>query len=180
MFPWQAKCYPKLQESTLIVFRANLEVGLRMLTDGAYLRRFGAYNDMATVAAFPHGDAALFKDSLGFHILQQCAVALLVCLLNGTDPTELLCQIMEALLVGLTGHAVVHIRPFGVLTLSGVEQVLGGIAQLAQGFEPQFCVLLLIFGGVQEQSGNLLVARLLGNRGKVGVLIPCLRFIDIL
>ena len=101
-------------------------------------------------------------------------------LLDSSNPTELLGKIVEAFLVSFLRHSVIHIRPLGILALGSMEQVLGGIAQLAQSFEPQFSVLLLVLCSMQEQRGNLLVARLLGNRGKVGVLIPCLRFIDIL
>ena len=163
-----------------IIFLANFKICLRMLADRADLRCLRAYYQMATVAALPHGDAALLKDSLGLHILQQCAVAFLMCFFDGGNAAELLSQLMEAFFVSFTGHTVVHIRPLGVLTLGGMEQVLGGIAQLAQSLEPQLCVLFFVFRGLEEQGGNLLVARLLGNRGKVGVLIPCLRFTDIL
>ena len=151
-----------------------------MLADRADLRSLGSYYDMSAVTTLPDGNAALLKYLHRLDVAQQLAVALLVHLLNGSYATELFSQIMESFLVSLTGHAVIHIRPLGILALGSMEQVLGGIAQLAQSFEPQFSVLLLVLCSMQEQRGNLLVARLLGNRGKVGVLIPCLRFIDIL
>ncbi len=81
-------------------------------------------------------------------------------------------KIVEAFFVSFTGHTVVHIRPLGVLTLGGMEQVLGGIAQLTQSLEPQLGVFLLIFSGVQEQRSDLLIAGLLGDGGEVGVLVP--------
>ena len=37
--------------------------------------------------------------------------------------------------------------------------------------EPQLGVLLLVFGCLQEEGGNLLIAVLLGHGGVVGVLI---------
>src|SRR5574344_446020 len=114
-----------------------------MLADRADLRSLGANDQVAAVTALPHSNAALLKDGHGLHVAQKLAVALLMGLLNGSYATELLGQLMEAFLVGLTGHAVVHIGPLGVLALGGVEQVLGGIAQLAKGLEPQLGVFLL-------------------------------------
>ena len=151
-----------------------------MVADGAHLGSLGADDDMTAVAAFPNLDAGLFKHCLGFHVLKQLAVALLVGLLDGGNAPELGGQCSKALFLGLSCHPLIHIRPLGVLAFSGVEQVLGGVAQLAQGLEPELGVFLFVFRGLEEQGGNLLVARLLGNGGKVGVLIPCLRFIDIL
>ena len=167
-------------EPVLIVLLANLEVGLGMVAHGAHLGSLGANNNVTAVAAFPNLDAGFFKHGLGFHVLQQLAVTLFVGLLDSSNPTELLGKIVEAFLVSFLRHSVIHIRPLGILALGSMEQVLGGIAQLAQSLEPQLCVLFFVFRGLEEQGGNLLVARLLGNRGKVGVLIPCLRFIDIL
>ena len=66
----------------LVVLLANLKVGLRMLADGTHVGSLGANHQMTAVAALPHGDAALLKDSLGLHILQQCAVTLFVGLLD--------------------------------------------------------------------------------------------------
>lgn len=65
-----------------------------MLADGAHLGSLGADDDVTAVAALPHGDAALLKDSLGLHILQQCAVTLFVGLLDSSNPTELLGKIL--------------------------------------------------------------------------------------
>ena len=163
-----------------IIFLANFKICLRMLADRADLRSLGSYYDMSAVTTLPDGNAALLKYLHSLDVAQQLAVALLMGLLDGSHTAELLSQLMEAFFVSFTGHTVVHIRPLGVLTLGGMEQVLGGIAQLAQSLEPQLCVLFFVFRGLEEQGGNLLVARLLGNRGKVGVLIPCLRFTDIL
>ena len=43
-----------------------------------------------------------------------------------------------------------------------MEQVFLRVAQLAQRFEPELGMFLLVFGGLQEQSGDLLIAGLLG------------------
>lgn len=45
-------------------------------------------------------------------------------LLDRGNAAELLSQLMETFLVGLTSHPVIHIRPFGVFTLGGVEQMM--------------------------------------------------------
>ena len=147
-----------------------------MLADRADLRCLRAYYQMATVAALPHGDTALFKDLHGLNILKQGTVAFLMCFFDGGNAAELLSQLMEAFFVSFTGHTVVHIRPLGVLTLGGMEQVLGGIAQLTQSLEPQLGVFLLVLSGVQEQRGDLLVACLLytspSPRDSIGSRMP--------
>ena len=145
-----------------------------MVAYGADFGSLGAHYQVAAVAAFPQGDTGLLKDGLGLDVVQQGAVALLVGLLDGGNTAELLGQSMEALFFGVLSHAVIHIGPLVVLALSGVQQVLGGVAQLAQSLEPQLGVLLLC--GLQEQRGDLLIAGLLGNGGEVGVLVPGLGF----
>ena len=143
-----------------------------MIAHGADLGSLCANHQMTAVAALPHGDTALFKDRFGLHILQQCAVALLMGLLDCGNAPELLRKRMEALFIGLLCHAVVHIRPLGILAFGGMKQVFGSISQLAQSLEPELGMLFLILGSLEEQCGNLLVARLLGNRGKVGIFVP--------
>ena len=95
-------------------------------------------------------------------------------LFNGGYQAETLGQLMETLLVGGFGKAVVHIRPLVVLALSGGEKIFGGVADAVQFFEPQLGVLLFVFGGFEEQRRDLLVAFLLGLRCKIGVLVACL------
>ena len=142
-----------------------------MIAGGADLGSGGANHDVATVAAFPNLDLALLEDLSSLHILQQGAVALLVVLLNGSHQTELSSQFVEALCFGSLGKAVVHIRPLVVLALSGMEQILGGVADAAQLLEPHLGMLLLVVSGLQEQRGDLLVTFLLGLGSKVGILI---------
>ena len=138
------------------------KIALWMITYRTYLRSLCSYHDMSAVTALPDGNAALLKHLHGLHVAQKLAVALLVHLLNGSYATELFSQIMESLLISLTSHEVIHIRPLGVLTFSSMEQVLGSIAQLAQSFEPQLGVLHLVLCSMQEQSSNLLVPGFLG------------------
>ena len=73
----------------LVVFLVDFEECLGMCGDGADLRCGGAGDQVTAVAAFPHHDTGLLKDSLGLDVVQQCAIALLVGLLNGSDATEL-------------------------------------------------------------------------------------------
>jgi hypothetical protein len=53
---------------------------------------------------------------------------------------------------------------------------VSGVANALQLLEPELSVLLLVVGGLQEQSGDLLEAFLLGLGCEIGVLVPCLRF----
>ena len=106
--------------------------------------------------------------------MQQGTVALLMVLFNGGYQAETLGQLMESLLVGGFGEAVVHIRPLVVLALSGGEKIFGGVADAVQLFEPQLGMFILVIGGFKEQRRDLLVAFLLGLRCKIGVLVACL------
>ena len=137
----------------------------------ANLRRLLAHHEVTAVAALPHGLLALFKDLLHLHIGKQRAVALLVALLDLADLAELLRQGGKALLLRFLREGGVHVGPFVVLALGGGSKVLRGIAQRAQRLEPHLRVLLLILCGLQEDRRNLLVALLLGDGGKIGVLI---------
>ena len=92
-----------------------------MVAHGADLGSLGAHHDVTAVAALPNLDAGLFKHLLGFHIIQQGAVALLVALFNGGHAPEFGGQRGEALGLGVLGHPLVHVRPLGVLALGGVE-----------------------------------------------------------
>ena len=127
-----------------------------MVAGRADLRCFLTDHDMPAVAALPYLDLTLGEDLRHLHIVQQGTVALLMMLFNGGYQAETLGQLMETLLVGGFGKAVVHIRPLVVLALSGGEKVFGGVANAVQLFEPQLGVFLLIISGFEEQCRDLL------------------------
>ena len=56
-----------------------------------------------------------------------------------------------------------------------MQQVFGRVAQLAQCLEPQLGVLLLVIRSLQENRSDLLIAFLLGNGSKIGILVASLR-----
>ena len=116
-----------------------------MVADRTYLRGLGACYDMATVPALPDLDATLLKYLMGLHVLQQRAVSLLVGLLNSSYTAELLRQLLKFLFLGLFRHALVRIRPLGILALCRVKQVLRGIPQLTQLLEPELRMLLSFY-----------------------------------
>ena len=134
----------------LIVFRVNFKVALGMVAGRADLGCLLTDYDMTAVAALPYLDLALSKDLCRLHIVQQGTVALLMVLFDGSDQTEACGKLVEALFVGGFGEAVVHIRPFVVLTLSGGEKIFRGIANAVQFFEPQLGVFLFIISGFEE------------------------------
>ena len=145
-----------------------------MCAGGANIGSLGANDDVSAVAALPDLDLALLKDGGGLYVGEQRAITLLVMLLNGGNQAELLGKLGKALLLCRLGKAIVHIGPLVVLTLGGVLQVLCRVADAAKLLEPHLGVLLLVLGRLEEERGDLLVALLLGNRCKVGVLISCL------
>ncbi len=142
-----------------------------MVADGADVGSFGADDDVAAVAAFPHLYLALGEDLLGLDVVEQGTVTLFVVLLDGGHAAELGGQFGETLGFGGAGKAFVHIGPLVVLASGGSCQVLGCGADAVQLLEPQLGVLLLVLGGLQEEGGNLLEALLLGLRGEVCVLV---------
>ena len=141
-----------------------------------YFRSFCAYYDVTAVAALPNLNLALFKNSGGFNILKQGAIALLTMLFNSSYHTEFFSQLGEAFLLSCFCKAVIHIRPLIVLALGGGDQILGGIADAGKLLEPELGVLLFVLGGLEEECGYLLIALLLRNTCKIGVFIACLRF----
>ena len=147
-----------------------------MCADGAELRGLGADNDVAAVTALPNLNLALLKDLLGLHVVQESAVSVLVALLDGCNAAELGSKLLEAFFFSFLGHTVIHIGPLEVLALSGVEKILGGIAQLTQLLEPKLCMLFLVLCGLQEQLSNLLKSSLLSHGSELGVLVSRLGF----
>ena len=129
---------------------------------------------MSAVSALPHLHFALLEDSLCLYIVQQGTVALFVMLLDLRNGTELLSQIMEALLIGGLRESVIHIRPFIVLARGCGCKILRGVSDAAQLLEPHLGMLLLVVRCLQKQRGNLLIAFLLRLGREVGVLVACL------
>ena len=95
--------------------------------------------------------------------------------LDLSDHAEAGCQLREALCLGCFGKACIHVRPLVVLALCGRCEVLGRATDAGQLLEPQLGVLLLVVRRFEEQRRDLLVALLLCNGGKVGVLVARLR-----
>ena len=147
-----------------------------MVADRTDLRRLRADDQVAAVAALPDLDAALFKDLRGLHVRQQRAVAVLVRLLDGGHAAELGGELREALLLRVSGEALVHVGPLVVLALGGVQQVVRRRAQLAQLLEPELGVFLFVLGGLEEDRADLLIALFLGRGCEVGVFIARLGF----
>ena len=135
-----------------------------------------ADDQVAAVPALPHGLASLLKDGFHLHIVEQLAIALLMGLFNGGNRTEPGGQLHKALFLRFLGEGSIHIRPLVVFTLRRMKQVGGGIAQLAQGFEPKFSVFFFVVGGLFKDLRDLLIALLAGYAGKVGVLVARLGF----
>ena len=120
-----------------IVFFSDLKICLRMVAYRTFFGSVGAHHDMSAITAFPNRHTALLEHGLIFHVVQKGTVALLMRLLDGCDSTELGSQLVEALLVRLSCHTVIHIGPLGVLSLRSMQQILCRIAQLSKCLEPK-------------------------------------------
>ena len=102
-----------------------------MVADRANLGSLLANDNMAAVGALPDDIAVLREDTLVLDVVQQLAIALLMSLLDGSNALELLGNLDESLLTGLTSHAGIHICPFEVLTTSGSLEIGSGILDSA-------------------------------------------------
>ena len=147
-----------------------------MVAGRADLRGLLADDDVSTVSALPDLDLALREDLGHLDVVQQCAIALLMMLLDRSDEAETLSELREALFLCGLREALVHIGPLVVLALGRCLQVLCGIPDAVQLLEPELRVLLLVVCGLQEQRSDLLVAFLLRLRREVGILVARLRF----
>src|SRR5574344_1331134 len=102
----------------LIVHSRDLEIALWMIAGGAFLWSILAYHNMSTVATLP--DAVVFarEDNALFYIAHQWIVAFLVMPLNSSHMTKLVRYLHKAFFFRLLSHAVIHVCPLIVLTLS--------------------------------------------------------------
>ena len=134
-----------------------------MSAGGANVGGIGANNDVTAVTAFPNLNFALLENFSGFYVAEKRAISLLVMLFNCSNQTELFSQLVEAFLIGDLGKSCVHIGPLVVFTLSSSAEVLSGVTQTVELFEPQLSVFFLIVGSLEEQGSDLLIALFLCN-----------------
>ena len=116
---------------------------------------------MPAVAALPDLDLALLKDLLHLNVMQQCAVSLLVMLLNGGHHPEFHGKLMKALLLRCFRKLRVHLGPLVVLAFRRVLQILLRLPDSVQLLEPELCMLLLIVRCLLEDRCHLFEAVLL-------------------
>ena len=157
---------------SLIIFLPHFKEGLRMVADRTDFRSGNAHNNVSAVAAFPDGDARLFKHRFALYVFQKRAVSFLMRFFNGGNAPELRGESGEPFFLRLACHSFVHVCPLGVFALGGVKQVFSGISQSAQSLEPQLCVFLLVLRGLEENGGDLLITRFFGYACKIGLLVP--------
>ena len=146
-----------------------------MGTNRADFRRGFSHHDMATVAAFPNLNATLFEDFLYLNVVQQSPVSFLVVLLNSCYATEFLSQLRETFFFSGLGKALIHVRPFIVLAVSGGSQILGCGADAPQFLEPELGVFLLVVGSFKEERRDLLKALFFCFGSKISVFVSGLR-----
>ena len=160
----------------LVVLSLELEEALRMLADRTYLGSLRTNDNVSAVAANPDGIAVATEDESILDVFQQLAIALLVCLLDGSDSTELVGDLCEAFLLSFLSHVGVHVSPLVVLTLGSSLKVLACALDVAtlEILEPQLSVLLLVLSSLLEDSSDLFVAILTCLGCEVSVFVTCL------
>src|SRR5699024_984781 len=137
--------------------------------------RSGSSNyNVSAVAAFPDFNFASGEHFRRLRLAEQRAIALFMMLLDGSHKAECRRKFRESLFLCGFCKSVVHICPLVILTLCGVEQVLGGIADAVQFFEPHLRMLFLIVRRLQEKCGDLLIALFFCLGSKISILIACL------
>ena len=160
----------------VIVSLSNLEEALGMSAYGASRRSLLTHYKVTAVTALPHSHLGLLKYLLKLNVGKKLSVSLLVCLLDSCYCSELTCKSGEALLLCFLCKGIVHIGPLIVLALCCSKKIARSVAKSAKSLEPKLSVLLLIVSGLLEDSGDLLVAFLLGDGCEIGVLVASLRF----
>ena len=132
-----------------------------MCASRANLRSLGADYDVTAVAAFPYLDFALLEHFLSLDILEKCAIALFMTLLDSSYEAEFLCEYVESLFVCGLCETVIHISPLIIFSVCSLNEVVCGVADTLKFLELEFCVLLLVVSGLEENCCNLLEAFLL-------------------
>ena len=160
-------------KSKLIVLDVKLEIGFWMVADWADFRGIFADDDMSAVAAFPDREVIADEDNAAFDFLDQSAITLFVMLLDRADHTEFRGDLEEAFALGDLGEMLIHIGPFVVLAIGGIEKILDGgwDSTAMEIFEPELGVLFLVLGGFHEDGSDLLVAFFLRFGGVIGVFV---------
>ena len=98
----------------------NHKVSLRVGAHGAHFGGFFADVDVAAVGAFPHNDTGFFEHFLGFHIVQELAVAFFVHFFDFAYSFNELSQFVETFFFGFFSEGGVHIGPFVVFAVGGI------------------------------------------------------------
>ena len=130
---------------------------------------------MTAFATLPHHFFALFEDLLHFNVVEQLQEAFFVSLFDGAHSTELRGEFCKAFGLGRLCKTFVHVRPFVVFTAGGSLQIFGRVADALQVLEPDLGVLAFVGSRFVKKLGDLLIAFLAGNTGKVVVLVASLR-----
>ena len=160
------------RDDGLVVLRLELEVALRVVTDGADGGSLLADDDVAAVGALPDAVALAGEDNAVLDVLQELAVALFVLLLDLAHHAELGRDLLESFFFRFLRHAGVHVRPLVVLAGRGVGEILYGRGHpVMQVLEPDLRMLLLVGRGLLEDLGDLHIAILLGLGRVIGVLV---------
>ena len=102
-----------------VVNYAQLKICLRMVANGAFLRRAFVVRDVPAVAANPNGLFLLFENGPIFDIFKQLEVAFFMFFFNIAHHLKKSPYIFKAFLTRLGRHTFVHLRPLFVLTGRG-------------------------------------------------------------
>ena len=111
---------------------------------------------MSAIAALPNFHLRPFEYLCSLDILQKCAVTFLVTLFNGSYTAEFCSELREAFLLSCLCKTCIHICPFVVLAGCCVCEILCCVTDAVKFLEPEFCVLLLVIGGLKEEGCDLL------------------------
>src|SRR5574344_604473 len=139
----------------LEVVDVDFEVGLRMSAYRANLWCFLTNYDVSAVATFPYFHFTLSKHLLHFYVVKQCAITLFVAFLDSSHQAEFHCQVSEAFLFCGFSKSLIHISPLVVFSFCSSSQVLSGVSNAVEFFEPHFSMLFLVVGSFLKEFSNL-------------------------
>lgn len=107
-----------------IVLGFDLEEGLRMRADRAYLRGFFAEFDVSAVTADPQLVTVTAEYDRILDVVEQLAVAFLMVTFYLSHFAHLFCDLRESLFIGGLCHLGVHICPLVVFSIGCVRQIV--------------------------------------------------------
>ena len=135
-----------------VVINKLLEVGLAVLANRTFERRFLRLANVSALQAHPFYFVVAFEHRSTLHFVEHRLIPIAVMVLDLADFAEQLRHLRVTFLFGFFGKRVIHRFPFVILAGPGVRQILNRSRNLAvvKRLEPHSRVLVFVGRGFIE------------------------------